>query len=185
MSSTAAPSGLDRLEKNVSQKVTAAPAQSQSTPVTVTISAACPNALACAPERTQTASFVKNAVKSINDMFDILNHPESASEYSDMQRVSYRTHGTIANYNLTAASTILSAWSASVAHHIDDINREISNTVTVEVALHEQMKGHTSMVQNVSSRISDATQHLKHESEILDKAQRRFVEEQEEYTKAV
>ncbi|KAG8843537.1 hypothetical protein FRB96_003928 [Tulasnella sp. 330] len=185
MSSTAVPSSLDRLGKNVAQKVTAAPTQLQTTPVTVSLPATCPDGFTSAPERVQAASFVKDAVKCINDMLNLLNHPESGSEYSDLQRVSYRAHDAIAVENLKTASMIVSAWSASVVHHIDDINRELLNIQTVEMALHERMKGHTQSVHNVATRIGDATRHLTHESDLLDQAQDRFAADQKKYADAV
>ncbi|KAG8876484.1 hypothetical protein FRB97_004145 [Tulasnella sp. 331] len=184
MSSTAVSSStLDRLGKNVALKVAAAPTQPQKAPVT--ISAACPATFASAPDRAQAASFVKDAVKCINDMLNILNHPQSGSEYSALQRVSYRAHDIIASSNLAAASTILSAWSASVVHHIDEINRELLNIQTLEVGLHERMKGHMEGVKKAATRVGEATRHLKHESEVLDQAQDQFAVDQKKYVEAV
>ncbi|KAG9027302.1 hypothetical protein FRB95_007932 [Tulasnella sp. JGI-2019a] len=115
-----------------------------------------------------------------NEIIDLLNHPTTTKgdiidmDYTPTTVATFRVRSTECQHNLTGASATASAWFTSVGTHLQEITNPIGQVQAQITTADQDVAKNTALIEANVEAISQLTQSMAQESQLLAQAQKNF-----------
>ncbi|KAG8990649.1 hypothetical protein FRB94_013230 [Tulasnella sp. JGI-2019a] len=143
-----------------------------------------------APERAEIIAGVKAAIQNINDIIDVLNHPIANKgdiidmDYTPEAVTTFRVRSAECEQNLTGASVTASAWFTAVGTHLQEITNTLGQVQAQINTADQDIAKNTALIEANVKAISELSQNMTHESQLLAQAQKNFNDAQRRFNDA-